>query len=119
VPTARLIGAKGRTIRLIARDQSAVVALGRGGAGGEPLSLDGTMAGRALMTYRSPMTGKDLLAHFGIAGSVWEPAKSLIGAAGIDLNLTYGSLGVRDPGLLVSRRGRKLVEDCDRILARE
>jgi len=42
-----LIGAKGRTIRLIARDQSAVVALGRGGAGGEPLSLDGTMAGRA------------------------------------------------------------------------
>jgi hypothetical protein len=42
---ARLIGAKGCRIHLIARDQSGVVPLGE--YGGEPLSLDGTMAGRS------------------------------------------------------------------------
>lgn len=36
---------------------------------------------------------------------------------GIDLKLTYGSLRVGDPGSLVSRRRRELVEDRDRTLA--
>jgi hypothetical protein len=65
-------------------------------------------------SYRSTMTSKDLLAHFGITGSVSDRAQSLIRAAGIDLHLTYGSLRVGDPGLLVSRRRRELVEERDR-----
>ena len=71
-------------------------------------------ANRTAGSYRSPMAGKDLLAHFGITGSVSDRAKALIRAAGIDLNLTYGSLRVGDPGLLVSRRRGELVEDRDR-----
>ncbi len=76
-------------------------------------------ANRTIGSYRSPMTGKDLLAHFGITGSVSDRAQSLIRAAGIDLRLTYGSLRVGDPGLLVSRRRRDLVDDRDRTLAGE
>jgi hypothetical protein len=71
-------------------------------------------ANRTIGSYRSPMTGKDLLAHFGITGSVSDRAQSLIRAAGIDLHLTYGSLRVGDPGLLVSGRRRALVEERDR-----
>jgi hypothetical protein len=75
-------------------------------------------ANRTIGSYRSPMTGKDLLlAHFGVTGSVSDRAQSLVRAAGIDLNLTYGSLRVGDPGLLVSGRRRELVEDRDRTLA--
>ena len=74
-------------------------------------------ANRTVSSYRSRMTSKDLLAHFGIAGSVSDRAQSLIRAAGIDLRLTYGSLRVGDPGLLVSRRRRGLVDERDRTLA--
>jgi len=74
-------------------------------------------ANRTIGSYRSPMTGKDLLAHFGITGSVSDRAQSLIRAAGIDLRLTYGSLRIGDPGLLVSRRRRELVDERDRALA--
>lgn len=74
-------------------------------------------ANRTIGSYRSPMSGKDLLAHFGVTGSVSDRAQSLIRAAGIDLTLTYGSLRVGDPGLLVSGRRRELVEDRDRTLA--
>lgn len=74
-------------------------------------------ANRTIGSYRSPMTGKDLLAHFGITGSVSDRAQSLIRAAGIDLRLTYGSLRVGSPGLLVSRRRRELVDERDRTLA--
>jgi hypothetical protein len=76
-------------------------------------------ANRTIGSYRSPMTGKDLLAHFGITGSVSDRAQSLIRAAGIDLRMTYGSLRVGDPGLLVSRRRRELVEDRDRTLTED
>jgi hypothetical protein len=74
-------------------------------------------ANRTIGSYRSPMTGKDLLAHFGVTASVSDRVQSLIRAAGIDLDLTYGSLRVGDPGLLVSGRRRELVEDRDRNLA--
>jgi hypothetical protein len=74
-------------------------------------------ANRTIGSYQSPMTGKDLLAHFGITGSVSDRAQSLIRAAGIGLRLTYGPLRVGDPGLLVSRRRRDLVDDRDRTLA--
>ena len=76
-------------------------------------------ANRTIGSHRSPMTGKDLLAYFGIIGSVSDRTQSLIRAAGIDLNLTYGSLRVGDPGLLVSGRRGELVEDRDRVLAKD
>lgn len=71
-------------------------------------------ANRTIGSYRSPMTGKDLLAHFGITGSVSDRAQSLIRAAGIDVRMTYGSLRVGDPVLLVSGRRREIVEERDR-----
>jgi hypothetical protein len=71
-------------------------------------------ANRTIGSYRSPMASRDLLAHFGITGSVSDRARSLIRAAGIDLSLTYGSLRVGDPGLLVSGRRRELLEERDR-----
>lgn len=74
-------------------------------------------ANRTVGSYRSTMTGKNLLAHFGIAGSVSDRAQSLIRAAGIDHRLTYGSLRVGDPRLLVSRRRRELIDERDRALA--
>ncbi len=73
-------------------------------------------ANRTVGSYRSTMTGKDLLAHFGITGSVSDRAHSLIRAAGIDHRLTYGSLRVGDPRLLVSRRRRELIDERDRAL---
>jgi hypothetical protein len=76
-------------------------------------------ANHTIGSYRSPMTGKDLLDHFGITGSVSDRAQSLIRAAGIDLRPTYGSLRVGDPELLVSRRRRELVDERDRILAQD
>lgn len=74
-------------------------------------------ANRTIGSHRSPMTGKKLLAHFGVTGSVTDRANSLIRAAEIDLNLTYGRLRVGDAGLLVSRQRRELVDDRDRTLA--
>jgi hypothetical protein len=74
-------------------------------------------ANRTIGSYRSPMVSREVLAHFGITGSISDRAQSLIRAAGIDLRLTYGSLRVGDPGLLVSRRRRELVEERDRTLA--
>lgn len=76
-------------------------------------------ANRTIGSARSPMSGKDLLAHFGISGSVSDRARSLIRAAGIDLRLAHGPLRLGDPGLLVSRRRRELVEERDRILAKD
>ena len=72
---------------------------------------------RTVGSYPSPMTAKDLLAYFDITGSVSDRARSLLRAAGIDLRLTYGSLRVGDPGLLVSRRRRDLVGGRDRAFA--
>ena len=69
---------------------------------------------RTIGSYRSPMTSKDLLAHFGITGSVADRAQSLVRAAGIDRLVTYGSLRLGDPGLLVSSCRRDLVEERDR-----
>ena len=76
-------------------------------------------ANRTIGSHRSPLSGKDLLAHFGVTGSVSDRAQSLIRAAGIDHGRTYGSLRVGDPRLLVSRRRRELVDERDRTLAGE
>lgn len=74
-------------------------------------------ANRTIGSHRSTMSGKELLAHFGITGSVTDRANSLIRAAGVEPTLTYGRLRLGDPGLLVSRRRRELVDDRDRTLA--
>lgn len=71
---------------------------------------------RTIGSHRSPMTGGDLLAHFGITGSVSDRTQSLLRAAGIDRRLTYGSLRLGDPSLLVSPRRRELVDERDRTL---
>ena len=69
---------------------------------------------RTIGSHRSPMTAKDLLAHFGITGSVADRAQTLVRAAGIDQQVTYGGLRLGDPGLLVSNCRRDLVEVRDR-----
>ena len=69
---------------------------------------------RTIGSHRSPMSAKDLLAHFGITGSVADRAQTLVRAAGIDQQVTYGSLQLGDPGLLVSSCRRGLVEQRDR-----
>lgn len=61
----------------------------------------------------APLAGKDLLAHFGITGSVSDRAQSLIRAAGIDPSATYGAIRVGDPGLLISRRRAALIRERD------
>ena len=65
------------------------------------------------------MTSKDLLAHFGITGSVSDRAQTLIRAAGIATGLTYGSLRARRPGTAVSRRRRSSSQSRDRALAED
>ena len=50
-------------------------------------------ANRTIGSYSSPMATKDLLTQFGIIGSVSDRAGSLLRAAGIDLDLRYGSRG--------------------------
>ncbi|MHB1010646.1 MAG: hypothetical protein ACYC1E_15760 [Propionibacteriaceae bacterium] len=66
-------------------------------------------ANRTIGSYRSPLSGKDLLAHFGITGSVTDRTRSLLRAAGIELRLTYGHLRLGDPTLLVSRPKLRLL----------
>lgn len=86
---------------------------------GDDYLLGGVIAtaNRIVGSYRSPMTGKNLLAPCGIAGSVSDRAQRLVRAAGIDLRLTYGSLRVGDRQPLVSRRRRELIDERDRALA--
>lgn len=74
-------------------------------------------ANRTIGSYRSPLSGKNLLAHFGITGSVTDRTRSLLRAAGVDLRLTYGHLRLGDPRLLICRRRRELVDERDRALA--
>jgi hypothetical protein len=73
-------------------------------------------ANRTVGVSDSAMTSMDLLAHLGITGSVSDRARALMRAAGIDhQHQTPGWLRVGDPGLLVSRRRRELVEERDRV----
>jgi len=72
---------------------------------------------RTTGAFSSTMASKDLLAHFGVTGSVSDRAQSLIRAAGIDHTLTYGALRLGDPALLVSRRRNELVADRERTRA--
>jgi hypothetical protein len=68
-------------------------------------------------TWSAAMSSKDLLAHFGLAGSVSDRAVTLARAAGLSDWFMASSSGLGDPGLLVSARRRGLIEARDRAVA--
>ena len=72
---------------------------------------------RTAGVWSAEMTTKDLLAHFGITGSVSDRAGTLMRAAGISTGHATSSIELGDTGLLVSARRRKLIESRDRALA--
>jgi hypothetical protein len=72
---------------------------------------------RTAGVWSAQMTTKDLLAHFGISGSVSDRAGTLIRAAGMPTGHATSSIELRDPGLLVSARRRSLMQSRDRALA--
>jgi hypothetical protein len=74
---------------------------------------------RTAGVWSSAMTTKDLLAHFGITGSVSDRAVTLARAAGVSDWYTANSPELKDPGLLVSTRRRSLMQSRDRALAEE
>jgi hypothetical protein len=72
---------------------------------------------RTAGVWSAEMTTKDLLAHFGITGSVSDRAGTLIRAAGMPTGHATSSIELGDPGLLVSARRRSLMQSRDRALA--
>lgn len=74
---------------------------------------------RTAGVWSAPMTAKDLLAHFGITGSVSDRAGTLIRAAGLPTGHATRSVELADPGLLVSTRRKSLVRSRDQALAEE
>ena len=67
--------------------------------------------------WSAEMTAKDLLAHFGVTGSVSDRAGTLMRAAGIPTGRATSSVELGDPGLLVSARRRSLMQSRDKTLA--
>ena len=64
------------------------------------------------------MLVKDLMAHFGLAqGGVSQRAETLMKAAGFDPSARRWDVRLGDPGLLVSRRRRRIIELRDRYFA--
>ncbi len=72
---------------------------------------------RTAGVWSAGMTTKDLLAHFGITGSVSDRAGTLMRAAALPTGYVTSSGGLADTGLLVSARRRKLIESRDLALA--
>jgi len=72
---------------------------------------------RTAGVWSAEMTTKDLLAHFGISGSVSDRAGTLVRAAGMPTGHATSSIELGDPGLLVSARRRSLMQSRDRALA--
>lgn len=72
---------------------------------------------RTAGVWSAEMTTKDLLAHFGITGSVSDRVGTLMRAAGIPTGYATSSIELGDTGLLVSARRRMLIESRDRALA--
>lgn len=67
--------------------------------------------------WSAEMTAKDLLAHFGVTGSVSDRAGTLMRAAGFPTGRATSSVELGDPGLLVSARRRSLMQSRDKTLA--
>ena len=78
-----------------------------------------TTGNRTAGVWSAEMTAKDLLAHFGVTGSVSDRAGTLMRAAGIPTGHATSSIELGDPGLLVSARRRSLVRSRDKTLAEE
>jgi len=78
-----------------------------------------TTGNRTAGVWSSDMRAKDLLAHFGITGSVSDRAGTLMRAAGMPTGYATSSIELGDPGLFVSARRRKLIESRDRALAED
>jgi hypothetical protein len=74
---------------------------------------------RTAGAWSSGLNAKDLLAHFGVTGSVSDRAGTLMRAAGLPSGGAPGSPELGDPALLVSSRRRRLMEVRDRTLAEE
>jgi hypothetical protein len=69
--------------------------------------------------WSAGMTAKDLLAHFGITGSVSDRAGTLMRAAGLPTGYATSSIELGAPELLVSARRRRLVQSRDSALAED
>ena len=67
--------------------------------------------------WSAEMTARDLLAHFGVTGSVSDRAGTLMRAAGIPTGRATSSVELGDPGLLVSARRRSLMQSRGKTLA--
>ena len=76
-----------------------------------------TTGNRTVGVWSAEMTAKDLLANFGVTGSVSDRAGTLMRAAGVPTGCAPSSLELGDPGLLVSARRRSLVQSRDQALA--
>lgn len=60
---------------------------------------------------------QELVAQFGVAGSVSQRAELLLRANGVDPHRLYGSMELGAPDLLVSRQRASIVERRDRYLS--
>ena len=69
--------------------------------------------------YWSGLTVQDLLAGFGVTGSVSQRAEPLLRANGIDPHRLYGSMTLGAADLLVSRKRAAIVQDRDLYLGRQ
>lgn len=76
-----------------------------------------TTGNRTAGVWSAEMTAKDLLAHFGVTGSVFDRAGTLMRAAGLPTGGATSSVELGDPGLLLSARRRRLMQSCDKALA--
>jgi len=68
--------------------------------------------------YWSGLTVQDLLAPFGVTGSVSQRAEPLLRANGVDPHRLYGSMKLGVPDLLTSRKRAAIVQHRDRYLGR-
>ncbi len=78
-----------------------------------------TTGNRTAGVWSGEMTTKDLLAHFGVSGTVSDRAGSLMRAAGLSERHAVSSIELGDPALLVSARRRSLIQSRDRALAED
>jgi len=78
-----------------------------------------TTGNRTAGVWSGEMTAKDLLAHFGVTGSVSDRAGTLMRAAGMPTGYATSSIELGDPGLLVSARRSRLVQSRDSALAED
>ena len=67
-------------------------------------------------SYLSDLSVQDLLAHFGVTGSVSQRAEALLRANGVDPHHMYGSTELGAPDLLTSNARASILERRDRFL---